>query len=212
MSKLLSKLAVAAIFLFLIVTSILYMVNLPRMLSTIQDHLEKAKISKCLDRVNLPKLIVLAKDSLTHKEYIWEKSQVVLPFSNAQYHITSDSDWASLFPTNGGRIPSLTNPDEEVMLSMHHQLHCLNIIRIAYLGLHTTPSTMPPVDYADVDMCLEQLRQHMMCNCDLTLEPTVLVRKKSDGVIAPGSTGIGVEHRCWDWEKLSGEVETMARR
>jgi len=97
------------------------------------------------------------------------------------------------------------------MLSMHHQLHCLNIIRIAYLGLHaTTPSTMPPVDYADVDMCLEQLRQHVMCNADLTLEPTVLVRIK--GMLFPGSHGTGVEHRCWDWEKLSGEVETMARR
>lgn len=66
---------------------------------------------------------------------------------------------------------------------------------------------MPPVDSADVDMCLEQLRQHIMCNCDLTLEPTVLTRDESDGVIAPGSSGIGVEHRCLDWERLSGEVE-----
>ena len=46
-----------------------------------------------------------------------------------------------------------------------------------------------------------------MCNCDLTLEPTVLTRDESDGVIAPGSSGIGVEHRCLDWERLSGEVE-----
>jgi len=60
------------------------------------------------------------------QEYIWEPSQVVLPFPNAQYHITSESDWASLFPTNDSRIPSLTNPDEESMLQMHHQLHCLN--------------------------------------------------------------------------------------
>ena len=151
------------------------------------------------------------KDSRAHKEYIWESSQISHPFSNDQYHITSDSDWASLFPTNNGRIPSPINPDEEVMLSMHHQLHCLNIIRIAYLSLHTTPSTMPPVDYTDVDMCLEQLRQHILCNCDLTLEPTVLVRM-INGVIAPGSNGIGVEHRCLNWEKLSAEIDTMAER
>ena len=70
---------------------------------------------------------------------------------------------------------------------------------------------MPPVDYAEVDMCLEQLRQHIMCNCDLTLEPTVLVRMK-DNIIAPGSNGIGVEHRCLNWEKLSTEIGAMAKR
>ena len=70
---------------------------------------------------------------------------------------------------------------------------------------------MPPVDYADVDMCLEQLRQQIMCNCDLTLEPTVLVRL-SNGGIAPGSNGINVGHRCLNWEKLSAEIDTIARR
>ena len=69
---------------------------------------------------------------------------------------------------------------------------------------------MPPVDDKDVDMCLEQLRQHIMCNCDLTLEPTVLVKMDS-GVIAPGSNGVGVEHRCLNWEKLSAEIDAMAK-
>jgi len=187
-------LAVSATFLFLIATSILYMVNLPHTLRTFRGHLKNSKAN-----------------SRAHKEYIWESSQISYPFSNDRYHITSDSDWASLFPTNNGRIPSPINPDEEVMLSMHHQLHCLNIIRIAYLGLHTTPSTMPPVDYADVDMCLEQLRQHIMCNSDLTLEPTVLFRMKN-GVIVPGSSGVGVEHRCLNWEKLSAEIDAMPER
>jgi len=194
MSKTESKLAVSATFLFLIATSFLYMVSLPHTLRTLRDHFEYAKAN-----------------SRAHKEYIWESSQISHPFSNDQYHITSDSDWALLLPTNNGRIPSPINPDEEVMLSMHHQLHCLNIIRIAYLALHTTPSTMPPVDNSDVDMCLEQLRQHIMCNCDLTLEPTVLVRMKA-GAIAPGSNGIGVEHRCLNWEKLSAEIDAMAEQ
>jgi hypothetical protein len=192
MSKPELKLALSATVLFLIATSVLYMVSLPHSLRTLRDHFENARAN-----------------SRAHKEYLWESSQISHAFSNDQYHITSDSDWALLFPTNDGRIPSPINPDEEVMLSMHHQLHCLNIIRIAYLALHTTPSTMPPVDYADVDMCLEQLRQHIMCNCDLTLEPTVLVRMKGTGVIAPGSNGIGVEHRCLNWEKLSAEIDTM---
>lgn len=192
MSKPELKLALSATFLFLIATSILYMVSLPHTLRTLRTHFENTRAN-----------------SRAHKEYLWESSQISHPFSNDQYHITSDSDWALLFPTNDGRIPSPTNPDEEVMLSMHHQLHCLNIIRIAYLSLHTTPSTMPPVDYADADMCLEQLRQHIMCNCDLTLEPTVLVRMKGTGVIAPGSSGIGVEHRCLNWEKLSAEIDAM---
>lgn len=70
---------------------------------------------------------------------------------------------------------------------------------------------MPPVDYADADMCLEQLRQQIMCNSDLTLEPTVLARM-ANGKIAPGSTGIGIGHRCMNWEKLSAEIDTIARR
>jgi len=194
MRKSQSKLTIAATFLFLFATSVIYMISLSRTLRTLREHFKNPKAF-----------------SRAHKEYIWESSQVVLPFSNDQYHITSDSDWASLFPTDGGRIPSPSNPDKEVMLSMHHQLHCLNIIRIAYLGLHTAPSTMPPVDYADADMCLEQLRQQIMCNSDLTLEPTVLVRM-ANGKIAPGSTGIGIEHRCMNWEQLSVEIDTIARR
>jgi len=191
MSKPLSQVAITATFFFLIATSIIYIVSLPQMLRSLREHFENAN-----------------SNTRARHEYLWEASQVVLPFSNGQYHITSDSDWASLFPSNDGRIPSPTNPDEEVMVSMHHQLHCLNIIRIAYLDLHKAPSEMPPVDYADVDMCLEQLRQHIMCNCDLTLEPTMLIRQKSNGEIAPGSTGMGVDHRCLDWEKLTNDVET----
>ena len=70
---------------------------------------------------------------------------------------------------------------------------------------------MPSVDYAEVDICLEQLRQHIMCNSDLTLEPTNLVRMEGNGVIAPGSNGIGVEHRCLNWEKLSAEIDAMTK-
>jgi len=188
------KLAIVATFLFLITTSVLYMVSLPHTFRTLREHFENAEAN-----------------SRALKEYMWEKSQVVHTFSNSECHITSDSEWASLFPTNGGRIPSPSNPDEEVMLSMHHQLHCLDIIRIAYLGLHTKPSTMPPVDYADVDMCLEQLRQNIMCNCDLTLEPTILV-KMANGEIAPGSNGLDVGHRCMNWEKLSAEIDAIAKQ
>ena len=33
-----------------------------------------------------------------------------------------------------------------------------------------------------------------------------------NGGIAPGSNGVGVEHRCLNWEKLSAEIDALAKR
>ena len=99
--------------------------------------------------------------------------------------------------------------DREYILSMHQQLHCLNNIRIAYLSYHTDRPRMSTEFYTEAEMCIEQIRQHLMCTTDMTLEPTVLVMSASGEGAVPGSRGAGVVHRCRDWKGLETALEMV---
>ena len=61
MSKPELKLAVSATFLFLIATSVLYMISLPHTLRTLRGHLKNSKASKWIECKRLPELTILAK-------------------------------------------------------------------------------------------------------------------------------------------------------
>lgn len=92
---------------------------------------------------------------------------------------------------------------------MHQQLHCLNTLRIAYLSYHTARPKLSESFYEEAEMCIEQIRQHLMCNSDLTLEPTVLTRDAARGTVVPGSPGTNVIHRCRDWSELELAVDRL---
>lgn len=51
-----------------------------------------------------------------------------------------------------------------------------------------------------IEHCFDFLRQGLMCNADLALEPFVA----SDGVtrITKGTSGWGTMHQCRSWDKL----------
>ncbi|KJA19836.1 hypothetical protein HYPSUDRAFT_43952 [Hypholoma sublateritium FD-334 SS-4] len=140
------------------------------------------------------------------RELAWKSSaQVALNFSNDFLHITSDEGW-TLQPTVFKLHPQ---SDREYILSMHQQLHCLNNIRIAYLSYHTSRPRLSAEFYAEAEMCIEQIRQHLMCTTDVTLEPTELVMSASGEDMVPGSRGAGVVHRCRDWKGLESALEMV---
>ncbi|KAL8919490.1 MAG: hypothetical protein Q9208_006775 [Pyrenodesmia sp. 3 TL-2023] len=137
--------------------------------------------------------------------------------------------WRSIYPHHGGFF---YHPDhsERVPLSVFHQLHCLDGIRLAYWELseqqdppsHAKPRTMAhesnegpensraqakeeiaekTADPAHVRHCIDYLRQSLMCHGDTTIEV------KRAGV--SGVRGSGTEHQCQDWERLRKWVESM---
>ncbi|KDR84564.1 hypothetical protein GALMADRAFT_1341107 [Galerina marginata CBS 339.88] len=135
------------------------------------------------------------------QEFHWNVSEVALEFRNDLFHISSEDEWASLIPK-----VLLPQQSEDYFISMHQQLHCLNLVRIAYLYFHAPPPNMSLQSFEEVDMCMEQLRQNILCNGDITLEPTTL-QKQPDGSMVPLTTGKNVIHRCRDWQKLESLLE-----
>ncbi|KDR77493.1 hypothetical protein GALMADRAFT_209837 [Galerina marginata CBS 339.88] len=137
------------------------------------------------------------------QEFPWSTSgQVALNFSNDFSPITSENEWASFKP----KVFQLTShSDQAYMISMHQQLYCLDAIRVAYLSYHLPRPKLASALYDDAEICLEQLRQQIMCTADLTLEPTMFV-KGPNGTSVPGTSGLGVLHRCKNWKELEATV------
>lgn len=68
------------------------------------------------------------------------------------------------------------------------------------------------LDRGHVHHCLIYLRQMLLCNADLTLEPASHKQRTPDGKLAETVTGVGVMHRCVDWEQLWEYVESNYER
>ncbi|VDC03522.1 unnamed protein product [Peniophora sp. CBMAI 1063] len=100
-------------------------------------------------------------------------SQVTMYFeASAHYGLNgsdADMEWASLLPSNGG-ILSVGSKRDPYMLSMFHQLACLDIIRRSYVERERGPDR--EID-TRVPACLNYVRQTILCRRDIRLEPVV---------------------------------------
>ena len=105
--------------------------------------------------------------------------------------LLNDTEWGSLFATEG--FVDLGPKNRTFHVTMIHQLHCLDIIRVGYLskGGHWTHH---------VEHCLRYLLQGVLCAADTTLEQDVPAF--IDGQWVHGGSGIGKVHRCRDWTKV----------
>ncbi|KAJ7589606.1 hypothetical protein C8J56DRAFT_784923 [Mycena floridula] len=108
----------------------------------------------------------------------------------------ADSQWESMIPTNGGII--YIGPDKKpYMLSIFHQLKCLDIVRHFYVDI---------VDDRDGGLdalarhCLNYLRQMVLCRSDLRLESV----QDPDG---PHAVDMHGDLTCSDWRELYARVE-----
>ena len=89
--------------------------------------------------------------------------------------------WVDLGPTN-----------RTFVVSMVHQLHCLDVIRVGYLKNGTGT-------HDHIDHCLKYLRQAVLCLADTTMEDVVTGWR--DGHLSRHDVqgGAGNLHRCRDW-------------
>ena len=106
-------------------------------------------------------------------------------------HRTFPSNHASLGPNN-----------RTFMVSMYHQLHCLDAIRVGFIVNGSDA-------YPHIQHCLRFLRQILLCKADTTLEPADEIRTNPDGMIVSGSSPEGMIHRCRDWTKVRRYLEEV---
>ncbi|KAG8422012.1 hypothetical protein J3459_010771 [Metarhizium acridum] len=97
-------------------------------------------------------------------------------------------------------------PRKFYVVSLLHQLHCLNIVRFHYWQVkqgHPVVGLYPEVSWdAHIDHCFEYLRQAISCGSGFAVEghsPLVV-----DGQLGEASTvtGWGIEHDCINFEAL----------
>lgn len=102
-------------------------------------------------------------------------------------------EWDTTIPQGSGFF-RLGPENRPFSMSIFHQLHCLRLLR-TFLG-------DPENIWTDGHMqhCLNYLRQMILCNPDLTLEPADIMTRDFRTERA-GST-----HVCMDWSQLYDEM------
>ncbi|KAF1815938.1 hypothetical protein P152DRAFT_202628 [Eremomyces bilateralis CBS 781.70] len=122
-------------------------------------------------------------------------------FSDPPSEDTSQA-WNGIYPKGVGFVQHPTLAPEPSGLSVFHQLHCLDALRIAYYtALQGHPSH--PTSHADhnehddphhVRHCFDYIRQSLMCHADTNLEPV-------DPKLG-GTTGWGSPKTCRDYHSV----------
>ena len=118
--------------------------------------------------------------ALEPKEVIWEDL-------SGTFSLHNDTAWGTVFPTSGSVLDPATN--QTYLVSMIHQLHCLDLIRVAYV---TKKTDFP----GHVGHCMRYLLQAVLCNADSTLEAEGLEFVDEKWQFVVHQWGIG--HRCRD--------------
>ncbi|KAI0355428.1 hypothetical protein OH77DRAFT_1424924 [Trametes cingulata] len=78
----------------------------------------------------------------------------------------ADAEWAALIPVNGGIVHA--GPGRQpYMLSVFHQLRCLDVLRRAYISRGRADARVN----ATTLHCLNYIRQMVLCRRDTILEP-----------------------------------------
>ncbi|KAF7322291.1 hypothetical protein HMN09_00006700 [Mycena chlorophos] len=122
--------------------------------------------------------------------------------NSARYAINgseADAEWAALIPPGGGIVH--VGPDKQpFMLSMFHQLRCLDIIRKDYHAGITGARDAPS---AATQHCTNYLRQMLLCRSDRRLERFV-------DIYALHSVAFRGTRTCRDWEAVYQTMDGLA--
>ncbi|KZV61847.1 hypothetical protein PENSPDRAFT_693021 [Peniophora sp. CONT] len=124
------------------------------------------------------------------------------------YGIYQDDEWASVFPKSNGWVA--LGPERELfVVSMFHQMHCLDALRYGYAaakhGYLQYPGNGTGVEH-HVNHCLVYLREIILCGADTTLEYGELA-KDDTGKVMHGASGLDVMHQCKDWTAIRAALD-----
>jgi Mycotoxin biosynthesis protein UstYa len=102
-------------------------------------------------------------------------------------------DWATT-QVDGGGFMTVGPPRRGFSVSMFHQLHCLRLVRWALGGKYHAKA------WGHVQHCLNYLRQDIICDSDVTLEPADILERDYE------AERFGSVHICRNWEALYMEA------
>ncbi len=124
---------------------------------------------------------------------------------SVHYHPNNSVEWHSLFPRGSEGFVRLGPRSRLFGVSMFHQLHCLDKMRRAVVGV-------PPSEWESwhTQHCLNYVRQMLLCAASTRLEPVKLGHGKGEGSLKVD--GLGLEHSCRDWTLLREMVEENFER
>ncbi|EIW81761.1 hypothetical protein CONPUDRAFT_16973, partial [Coniophora puteana RWD-64-598 SS2] len=133
---------------------------------------------------------------------------------NSEYGLESVFQWQSLVPDRTAGFVHLGEDNFPFAVSMYHSLHCLDTVRRAILEADTYTCTNGSRDKLDMAMkhskhCFDYIAQLLLCTADSTLEPIVDdgLEQNPSAVPAWALAGVGVTHRCCDWNQVRRFVE-----
>ncbi|KAL1940039.1 hypothetical protein VTO73DRAFT_9374 [Trametes versicolor] len=119
---------------------------------------------------------------------------VLLAVENSAHYpiigLDAREEWAANTPKGFGFM-RLGPEGRAFAISMYHQLHCLRLMRYALAS-----GDRSDLKFTHFGHCLIYLRQLILCNPDLTLEPYDVLEGDYD-VKQDGST-----HVCQDWRQV----------
>ena len=137
-------------------------------------------------------------------------------------HINKHTDtltggWVEIEPTpdhslsGGAPLSHWGDPAEEWQegsqvwaTTLMHQIHCLGMMKSTWTKMANGES-INNRRHDHFPHCIEYLRQAVMCQADLTLEPAI------DPMQWPiGTSGWGVVHECKDWDAVLNAVKQRA--
>ncbi|KAG0652442.1 hypothetical protein D0Z07_1046 [Hyphodiscus hymeniophilus] len=98
-----------------------------------------------------------------------------------------------------------TEESEVYQASVVHQLHCLDLLRIAMIS-YTKGEVSPHAQLGHMVHCFDIIRQGITCAGDTTLAFGEKVRRE-DGSLRTRYDGIGTVHNCRDWEVVKEQLE-----
>ncbi|OAX37301.1 hypothetical protein K503DRAFT_693579 [Rhizopogon vinicolor AM-OR11-026] len=116
-----------------------------------------------------------------------------LESGEGHFSLYDDDDWGTLFPSDG--FVALGPNNRTFLVSLYHQFHCLDVIRVGYVVNRTHAAE-------HIQHCLRYLRQALLCHADTTLEVDIPQISKIDGKLYHTANGVGSVHRCRDWTVL----------
>ncbi|KAF8120131.1 hypothetical protein EV363DRAFT_1458523 [Boletus edulis] len=128
---------------------------------------------------------------------------IMFPEDTVHYPINGDDalqQWKTQFPTIGEGWVCLGPERRPFALTMYHELHCLERIRLA---LEDSANRTYEARAEHVQHCLNYLRMMTLCRADVTLEPVI------DASLA---VDLAQPHLCRDWVQVYEEATRNAER
>ncbi|KAJ7065426.1 hypothetical protein C8F01DRAFT_1125587 [Mycena amicta] len=127
--------------------------------------------------------------------------------------VRATTNWAALIPQGGGVVfvhphasihPDAPSARQPYMLSMYHQLRCLDVIRRMYAEAEDGDDVQQVRLGRQGRHCMNYLRQTMLCRGDLRLEPV----QDPDG---PHAVDMWGDMTCKDWRVVYDAVSDNHR-